>query len=442
MTFVRLALSIVLACSLSALGGELPRSNDAPPALKKVESKYYWIYTDLGDMETREAAMRLSRMAETYAARTAGFAGVIRTKFPVYLFRHDTDYYNAGGMPGSAGMFDGRRLMIIAGTTVDGSTWHTMQHEGFHQFAHAVIGGDLPTWVDEGLAEYFGEGVWTGDGFETGLIPPWRLQRVRRTIAQGDFVPVTDLMGMENREWNNNLSIEHYDQAWSMVHFLVHAEDGRYRKAFSAYMNQIGSGKSAKIAWQREFGDTAGFEEKWVAYWKGLSVDPTALTYNRAAAATIGSFWGRLLVRKQAVADYPALEKLAKTDTLGLKNNASDWLPTSLLQGAIKTANAAGDVQLQLPKGRSPVVILTCKDGSRAIATVELHGTTVKSVTTTVDDSALALAEAKRLFLVNEKPKAMALLRDALKRNPQSPLAGEIRQLLQPPKPSKGGAGS
>jgi hypothetical protein len=225
-----------------------------------------------------------------------------------------------------------------------------------------------------------------------------------------------------------------------MVHFLVHAEDGRYRKAFSGYMNEIGSGKPAKAAWQHNFGDTAGFEEKWLAYWKALPDNPTALTYNRATVATLGSFWGRLLARKQAVPDYAALEKIAAADALDLKPDSTDWLPTSLLQDAIKASNATGDVEFQLPKGRSPMVVLTARDGSRAIATVELHGTAVRSVTTTVDDSALALAEAKRLLLINERPKALAILRDGLKRNPHSPLAGELRQMLQPAKPAKAGS--
>ena len=33
----------------------------------------------------------------------------------------------------------------------------------------------MPTWLNEGLAEYFGEGIFTGDGFVTGVISPERL---------------------------------------------------------------------------------------------------------------------------------------------------------------------------------------------------------------------------------------------------------------------------
>ena len=92
-------------------------------------------------------------------------------------------------MPGSAGVYmrsDGEpRLMGVAGELENAFTWHLIQHEGFHQFAAAVIGGDRPVWVNEGLAEYFGEAIFTGDGFIAGIIPQWRLKRIRAELSAG-----------------------------------------------------------------------------------------------------------------------------------------------------------------------------------------------------------------------------------------------------------------
>ena len=47
---------------------------------------------------------------------------------------------------------------------------------------HAFIGGDIPIWVNEGLAEFFAQGLYTGDGFVTGVIPPSRLDRLKSFI--------------------------------------------------------------------------------------------------------------------------------------------------------------------------------------------------------------------------------------------------------------------
>jgi hypothetical protein len=50
-----------------------------------------------------------------------------------------------------------------------------------------VIGGELPIWVNEGMAEYFGEGIFTGDGFITGVIPPKRLRMIKETSSSKKF---------------------------------------------------------------------------------------------------------------------------------------------------------------------------------------------------------------------------------------------------------------
>src|SRR6267154_384999 len=75
-------------------------------------------------------------------------------------------------------------------------TWQIVQHEGFHQFVYFVVGGDVPTWVNEGLAEYFGEGIFTGDGMVTGIIPMRRLKRVKAEIAENKFISTKEMMLM------------------------------------------------------------------------------------------------------------------------------------------------------------------------------------------------------------------------------------------------------
>jgi len=164
---------IPLVLLLSLAGAA--KSPPAKSGMATYESRYYTIHTDLGPADEKEAEIRMTKMAEEYHARTVAFSGQVTQRLPFYLFRNADDYYAAGAPAGSAGAFivdaSGERLMAIAGEQTDAQTWHVVQHEGFHQFAHAVIHGDLPMWVNEGIAEYFGEGLFTGDNFITGLVP-------------------------------------------------------------------------------------------------------------------------------------------------------------------------------------------------------------------------------------------------------------------------------
>ncbi len=436
---------------------ELPKPNDAVPRLRKVESKHYTLFTDINDADAREASLRLTRMFEEYTSRTVGFAGKVNGRFPVYLFRNAGDYYTAGGMAETAGMFDGKQLMVVAGQEVGPTAWHTLQHEGFHQFASATIGQNLPTWVEEGLAEYFGESVWTGDGFVTGMVPQWRLARIRDTLAREEgFMQVSDVMGLTLGQWNGAMSVANYDQAWTMVHFLVHAEDGKYRKAFSQFVTAVAGGMRPTPAWNATFGDAAGFEQKWREYWRALPDNPTADAYDTASTATIATFWARLLVAEArstepkpgnapaavpaptanpAPTSFAAFQKAFANGALALPTEASDqWLPPALLADAMKQATDAGQVDFIKPANRPAKVILSRKDGCRAIATITIVGVKIKSIDMTFDDSAKVIAEARRLHLLNEGKKAKALLTDVLKRNPDSPLAEEARNLLSPAK--------
>ena len=315
-----------------------PARISAAVQLKEYDTPYYIIYTDLDEDSEKEAAIRMTKMAEEYHDRTKDFAGVIREKLPFYLYRSPQDYYDAGGLPGSAGVFiidqDHGKLMAIAGQKATLNTWHTVQHEGFHQFAHAVIGGNLPPWLNEGLAEYFGEGLFTGDGFVMGIVPPWRLKRLKDSITKNTLQPIPRIMLMSPQDWRAALSIANYDQAWSMVHFLVHGENGKYQQAFSACIREISQGQPFEKAWLDTLGPADGFEARWKAYWLSQPENPSAVLYSRATVSILTSFLARAMIQKQTFDSFDQFTSIAESG--GLKISPEYWLPPSLLKRGLQ----------------------------------------------------------------------------------------------------------
>jgi hypothetical protein len=315
-----------------------PARISAAVQLKEYDTPYYIIYTDLDEDSEKEAAIRMTKMAEEYHDRTKDFAGVIREKLPFYLYRSPQDYYDAGGLPGSAGVFvidqDHGKLMAIAGQKATLNTWHTVQHEGFHQFAHAVIGGNLPPWLNEGLAEYFGEGLFTGDGFVMGIVPPWRLKRLKDSITKNTLHPLPRIMLMSPQDWRARLSIADYDQAWSMVHFLVHGENGKYQQAFSACIREISQGQPFEKAWLDTLGPADGFEARWKAYWLAQPENPSAVLYSRATVSILTSFLARAMIQKQTFDSFDQFASIAESG--GLKISPEYWLPPSLLRRGLQ----------------------------------------------------------------------------------------------------------
>lgn len=355
--------------------------------LPTYETAYYVIHTDLAGDDVREAGIRMTRMAEEYHQRTRAFAGAIRQKLDFYLFKDPQNYYDAGGVPGSAGVFVRDRLMAIAGNDVDGDTWHVVQHEGFHQFADAVIGGDIPIWINEGLAEYFGEALFTGDQFITGIIPPWRLERVKESIKNHQFMPLQRMMHLSHLEWNQNISIANYDQAWTMVHFLAHGENGAYQNAFSQFMTRIGKGQKWTLAWNETFGDPAKFEERWQKWWTELPDGPTAELYHRATVLTITGFLARATAQQQKFSSFDEFAQAAERGAL--KCRKEDWLPPRLLSDAMLDARAGGGTwTIDAPSGGKPATVsFRCEDGSTYVGHFTLSAGRVKKTWVDVDNS-------------------------------------------------------
>jgi hypothetical protein len=247
-------------------------------------------------------------------------------------------------------------LVVHGPDHVNARVWHVMQHEGFHQFAAAVIGGQRPVWVNEGLAEYFGEAVYTGDGFIAGIIPQWRLARLRKEFETNQFKSIEQMMEMSLDEWNSKLSIVNYDQGWSMVHFLVHGDGGKYRAAFSSFMIDLSHNRPWQRAWQDNFGEATGFEQRWRDWWKRLPDDPTADLYARATVVTLTSFIARAASQKQTFASFDDFSRSARSGKLSIAPD--QWLPDSLLRDALEQCDklSEGGAALSLASTR-----LTCR---------------------------------------------------------------------------------
>ena len=369
----------VLGLSLAVLAVSAA-ATEAGPALRTYQTRYYVLHTDLSPQAARAAAVRMTAMAEEYHRRTRGFSGAIRKKLPLYLFRRAADYHGAGGPQGSTGVFTGRKLLAVAGERPSRRTWHTLQHEGFHQFAHAVIRGHIPVWVNEGLAEYFGQAIFTGDGFVTGVVPPARLARLRQRIKADQARSFGRMMAMGRREWAGQISIADYDQAWSMVHFLVHGDGGRYTRALAGFIGDIGRGQRYEQAWLRHFGrDVEGFQARWRAYWLGLPADPTRHLYDKAVAATLTSFLARAASQRQRFAGFE--EYLQAADAGRLKAHPEGWLPPKLLRDAVAQARRVGAWSIQTPPEGPPRLLCRTRRGTRLIGSFAVRDGRVAAVT-------------------------------------------------------------
>ncbi|NBV85592.1 MAG: DUF1570 domain-containing protein, partial [Verrucomicrobia bacterium] len=302
MRFVLLTL-ILLASGVAAFASPKVTLAEALPQLlsanfQRFDSASYTLYTDAPSEDAAEAILRMDKIAAEYRTRLGGLFEVnIRQRMPLVLFSRTEDYRGFGFDPDSAGAFTGDALFVSirrdASGAINERTWRVMQHEGFHQFTSAVIRRSLPPWLNEGLASYFEEAIFTGDGIVSGVVPLKRAQQVAMGIKEGRLASVSSMMTMSQESWNAKLEGANYDQAWSMVHFLANAEDGKYRVPFLRFLQSLARGTSKERAWAETFGNGKGFEAKWREYWLKMPLNATLPLEARAVVGGLTSFMGR-----------------------------------------------------------------------------------------------------------------------------------------------------
>lgn len=381
-----------LAVVLGAMAFSMTAAGQQPgrPELKTYKTRYYVLRTDLEADAVAEATLRITLLAEEYQRRTRDFSGRVNQALPFYLYSDARDYYDAGGLKGSAGVFTGDKLMAIANPQQPSMTWRVVQHEGFHQFAHAAI-GDIPPWANEGLAEYFGFGLFTGDDFYVGAIPPVQLVWLKKLIGDKQLPTLAEMMRLEPEKWNTHVTYEqqkaasNYVQAWSMVYFLAHADNGKYQAPFAKFLKEASRAPNDTSrfdeydrVWDKYFGrERSAFEQRWRQYWLSQPENPSAELFARATTATLTSFLARAFSQRQTFESFEAFVAAGEAGTI--KSHRDDWLPPALLKDALSATKHHGEWSLEGKGGRQTVV---CKldDGVTLEGTFSVAGGRVRGV--------------------------------------------------------------
>lgn len=280
---------VVLLC----LASSLPASA-LVESLSRYESRAYIIYTNLPREEAAEYGSHMDLIFQEYTKRFAILRGADRGKQNLYLLRSREDYIQAlvdlgvgrSIAASSGGMFFYNPVGNGLATWTQGLSrdrvFATLQHEGFHQFASSKLGQQLPRWLNEGLAEYFGSAIIIKGKVRLGVVDEARVEKIRGYLKRDAAIPFDSLMNITAEQWGANMTSGsdwgslQYDQSWSIVHFLVHGDKGRYQKAFEHYLVLISKGRTHRDAFGDAFGsnDTAPFAARWVAFMAEVEPDP------------------------------------------------------------------------------------------------------------------------------------------------------------------------
>ena len=113
---------------------------------------------------------------------------------------------------------------------------------------------NLPTWLSEGLAEYYSTYDHLREGREATIGRPIESHLVQ--VGEGRLLPLSELIAVDDSSPLYNEGERRsvfYAQSWALTHMLLLGEPSRV-KELSVFMAAIQSGAATADAWRQAFG--------------------------------------------------------------------------------------------------------------------------------------------------------------------------------------------
>lgn len=212
-----------------------PATAPLPPEARRHDTAHFRIFSTASEAETRDAGLAVEAVHEAYAAVFANADSGRRFELVLYRNRTEFSAYNRS-RPWAEAYYLEPRSHAYPGTGPN--PWHWAMHEVVHQLLREHSGLRPKRWLNEGIASWFGasrlvDGKLQAGTPDPGAYPIWHLARQRLTgdrkldILSGDFIPLDLLIEERGPAIDAHVNL-YYVHWWSLVHFLMQADDGRH----------------------------------------------------------------------------------------------------------------------------------------------------------------------------------------------------------------------
>jgi hypothetical protein len=205
--------------------------------------------------------------------------------FQIRLFGDRFDYYAAGGLIGSAGVYvplkrhilvpmDGLNLKRVGSALRKNNSAYdnsTLVHEITHQVMHDWL-KHMPTWMVEGMSEYMSSLPYSNGKFRFNESARKNGIKAALTRWEGgrqtsySILPAETLFSVNSREWNRasgNAAVMNYSSSMLYVYYFMHLAGRGEGEDICTFAEAIDRAKPSVVPYLKEF-DTAlrGYVEK------------------------------------------------------------------------------------------------------------------------------------------------------------------------------------
>jgi hypothetical protein len=268
----RLIATIAACAVLAALGGP-PSRGARRDAWVEVRSPNFIIVSNAGEKQARRTAIQFEQIHSLFRDSLAVAQGHPSPVITIFALKDEKslsellpEYWTKGHMH-PAGVFAYRLNQYYAAVNLEAqgaNPFATMYHEYYHSLTMPYF-PDLPVWLSEGLADFFGESEINGNTATMGL-PDRDLIELLKT---NKLIPLDVLFHVDTTSpyYNEeNKTSVFYAESWALTHYLMLGDKQAHRQMLLDYATALSSGATPDQAAAKAFGDLKRLQDELSRY--------------------------------------------------------------------------------------------------------------------------------------------------------------------------------
>ncbi|MGB9472467.1 MAG: hypothetical protein WBQ59_24195 [Candidatus Acidiferrum sp.] len=256
------------------LTGILAPTAPAKDTWIEVQSPHFTVISNGGEKEARKMADQFEQFREVFHTTFPKWRLDLGKPLIIFAVKNEDSlktlipaYWEGKGRAHPAGLYmPGEERHYVAVRT-DVETDNPYQIV-YHEYTHAIMNlnfRELPVWLSEGLAEFYGNSVIQDKDVEIGKPSPYHLQELQTER----LIPINELLMADRTSpyYNEaNHANMFYAESWAIVHYLMMDPEARKQQLFTKFLTSWDASVDQLDAAEKAFGDLKKFEALMEAY--------------------------------------------------------------------------------------------------------------------------------------------------------------------------------
>ena len=262
----RLALTLAIVfCFLGVVSSHAPVS--AKDTWTSVRSKNFLLVGNANEKDIRQVGVRLEQFREVFSRLFTNLNVNSPVPTTVVVFKNDESYRPFKPNANTAGYFQsGPDVNYI---TLELSSDSNSEQDPFaiifHEYTHLLVSntsGNVPTWFNEGLAEYYSTFSITDD---QKVVMGKPIANHVYLLRENKMLPLRTLFQVDEKSPYYNERDKQsifYAESWALMHYLILGKDGQRVTQLSKFVNLMSANVPMEQAFQQAFAMTFESMEK------------------------------------------------------------------------------------------------------------------------------------------------------------------------------------